>query len=539
MADSFVYKNGALLYTVGEHHMRVLILRDNVAEETAINTYQLMRAAIRESEASWDYRITPVYYADGIASCVLQHPQTDALRYWLICWDVKDQVVLGSYPLDTIAGIFVRNDSRFLYYGVRIPSQHAGIAIDGGISNHGGHDSIWEIHGLDLAAKGTTKSALELNIRLPEWVGEDIGRTASFEIFDGWFYGISNEQAFEPERNKWNSFYYAFRFRVGHETAREKLPKALSWRRGADEGPVDDRWYTLQLVRDEQTSDIFVYETRKEWKPGAGYNRRNCYHKIIAFPSPSSKKVVTVDDEGQDPKLWDSEAHSDIRSASTTHIGDSSLEPLTFNHYHTLLRSYSPESACFIDLVNDPPASDPDGQRLRLRVRSKAQILGPRAARERDAPTVSLWPAPPRAERPGQNEVQQGRGADEDDDEDTPFMRHVYRIMNPRLPTGRLRWEADERAIVYSPSGAQGDRPRPLILLSFDSGLRLFGLPKPWDQQQPATSAASENDNEIPFELIQKSSVADLDDKGWSSRVQPYYIVINETLPYGYDLTGR
>jgi hypothetical protein len=109
--------------------------------------------------------------------------------------------------------------------------------------------------------------------------------------------------------------------------------------------------------------------------------------------------------------------------------------------------------------------------------------------------------------------------------------------MNPKLPTGSLCWEADERAIIFSPSGVPGGRSRPLILLSFDPGLRLFGLPKPWGQQQPAASVASEKDNEILLELIQKPSVAD-SDEGWSSWVKPYYMLINEEHPYGYDMTA-
>jgi hypothetical protein len=104
--------------------------------------------------------------------------------------------------------------------------------------------------------------------------------------------------------------------------------------------------------------------------------------------------------------------------------------------------------------------------------------------------------------------------------------------MNPKLPTGRLCWETDERAIIFSPSGVPGGRSRPLILLSFDPGLRLFGLPKPWDQQ-PAASAASEKDNEI----LQKPCAAD-SDEGWSSWVKPYYMLINEEHPYGYDMTA-
>ncbi|EHK41067.1 uncharacterized protein TrAtP1_004473 [Trichoderma atroviride] len=80
-----------------------------------------------------------------------------------------------------------------------------------------------------------------------------------------------------------NSFYDAFRFRLGDHSTIDILPRSALWRRGATDGPIDDRWNHLQLGQDERSGQVSIYETRREWL--CSWSQRSCYGKRLTFPS--------------------------------------------------------------------------------------------------------------------------------------------------------------------------------------------------------------------------------------------------------------
>jgi hypothetical protein len=260
-AIHFAYTNGALCYTTKqatpahEHRLRILLLQDSPVRELNINVLQLIcDAEISDFDESRPYKFRALYHADGIVSCLFEQKKDQSRGRWLIIYNIEKGKILHSKPLRSTANIFVRNNNRYLYYGTKSEP------FDG--------QRRWVLHGFSLESL----EWLPRRIILWDLAGSDIGSTVCFEIFDDHLYGVSSQELTELEDTEWtasghplNSFYYAFRFRLGDHSTIDILPRSALWRRGATDGPIDDRWNHLQLGQDERSGQISIFETRKEW----------------------------------------------------------------------------------------------------------------------------------------------------------------------------------------------------------------------------------------------------------------------------------
>ncbi|KAI1324954.1 hypothetical protein F5Y16DRAFT_411748 [Xylariaceae sp. FL0255] len=121
--------------------------------------------------------------------------------------------------LNSTYRIFVRNDHRYLYIGTYLGE------------------------GTDSLRKWLSYPSLYLS----HVVGCDIGFAVYFEIYDGWFYGLSNRTLDEIDDLDWMSYYYF-------------IKKADSWRRQYTKGFIDDRWGLLKLEKDEGTGELIIVE---------------------------------------------------------------------------------------------------------------------------------------------------------------------------------------------------------------------------------------------------------------------------------------
>ncbi|KAH8746543.1 hypothetical protein F5883DRAFT_373993, partial [Diaporthe sp. PMI_573] len=82
------------------------------------------------------------------------------------------------------------------------------------------------------------------------------------------------------------SHYHCFRFPVAAPKPKttERSVKDKMWRRQHAEGPIDDRWSFIRLLRDErEPTQLQVLESRKEWLAGSP-GRRNYYTTRLVFP---------------------------------------------------------------------------------------------------------------------------------------------------------------------------------------------------------------------------------------------------------------
>ncbi|KAM0246479.1 hypothetical protein ACHAQJ_010196 [Trichoderma viride] len=468
-AVHFTYTNGAVCYTtkqtspIHQHRLRILRLQGSPVQEINIDVLQLIKTSdISDFEENRPYQLKPLYYADNIVSCLYEQRKSPSCGRWLIIYSLEKKKVLNSHPLRSTANIFVRNNSDFLYYGTKSEP------FDG--------QRRWVLYGFSFEVS----EWLPRSVILWDLAGSDIGSTICFEIFGDYLYGVSSQELAELEDTEWstsgpplNSFYYAFQFRLGDHSTIQILPRSASWRRGATDGPIDDRWNQLQLGQDEKSGQVSIFETRKEWL--CSWSRRTCYGKQLFYPSGSHSTGSQTDDrcyEGSDGLT-----HCEASLEDTIHRGDNGFSSSTFDLRNSPVRSYSPSCQAFVDIVSSSTASSPTAKRLRLRVRrqlypvSESDRLSSSpngldaAANDLEEEGVRLWPADQGDEQP-----------------DGPLSHYIDGLLNPQAYFDEIDWSMDERVLVYSPKVlTQLDEPRSIVLISFDPALHFQGLCR-WDK---------------------------------------------------------
>lgn len=502
-AVHFTYTNGALCYTTKqaspahEHRLRILLLRGPAVQELKINVLQLIcEAEISDFDESRPYQFKPLYHAEGIVSCLFEQRKSHSRGRWLIIYSIEKGKILQSKLLRSTANIFVRNNNQYLYYGTKSEP------FDG--------QRRWVLHGLSLESF----EWLPRRIILWDLAGSEIGSTVCFEIFDDHLYGVSSQELTELEDTEWtasghplNSFYYAFRFRLGDHSTIDILPRSALWRRGATDGPIDDRWNHLQLGRDERSGQVSIYETRKEWL--CSWSRRSCYGTQLRFSSKPHFGGSTTYDQCYEG--WDDAVHHAASPEGTIHRGDNGFSSLTFDLSNSPVRSYNPSCQAFVDIVSTPTSSSPATKRLRLRVRRQ---LGPISKSDRspspndtndpdntlDDDEVSLWPADQGDKLP-------------DGSPDAPLDRYIDGLLNPQVYFDEVDWAMDERVLVYSPKTLhQIDEPRSIILISFDPALHFEGLGC-WDEDlmSPRLVGNRPGKSDIPSECTKNTAMMNLE----------------------------
>ena len=319
-----------------------------------------------------------------------------------------------------------------------------------------------------------------------------------------------------------DSFYRIFRIKLGDSSpsSREDLPKRFSWRRPWGAGCVDVRYSDLKLIKDEETGDLLIYEARKEWT-SRGHTERNCYRKAISVNdfSTADNRFPMFAFEDPTYEIPGPEVYREILRGKNTHTGDNGLELGQGDPGRLYAHTYHAATRTFVDIIGTPSASDPDQERLRLRVRPKAQYTDANPTKGNlrgESPTESaqlrFWPPEP---TPGRSD---------------PTLDLIHSLMNPQKgPVEKVRWAADERFFVFSPVGKERRQPSALILISFDPSLRLHGLRKVDGTPERPVPQFLED---MPLNLHP-------DDDHWASNVQPFHLVIKspEGQRYGFDFT--
>lgn len=452
--------------------------------ETVVDLRSLLQEAFGETRHRKRYRLHLLHYAEGLLTCLY----TRARENWLLVFDVHERELLSVSPnLESTHKIFVRNDTNFLYYGTQ---------------SEFGEDGYrrWVL--------------MSYNIRRDEWpdhkvhlmdmVGSDIGQSICFEIIDGHFYGLSNQTSFEVDEVDWTSFYHCFCFPVGNASAKEtrRSIRHKMWRRQHAEGPIDDRWSFIRLIKNEQTGNLQILESRKEWLHGRSSSQRTYYTtdlelgpkmgntyapEAIAGPSTFNSNIShgsTVNDPPDSARLaaaprerssWTPPTGLTTRSRDpyNTHIGDDASTALLFTFSKCPVRSYHGASQTFLDLVDDPFATTPQ-----LKLRAGARHAVPASALSSDSPALNE--ALPHAERT--KHLYRDSGANEivfwppsPEGPDAGALHLLKGITNPPSHMGNVHGTWDERSFVYS-TGSNADGVQAVVFLGFDPAIKLRGV---------------------------------------------------------------
>ncbi|KPM42022.1 hypothetical protein AK830_g4518 [Neonectria ditissima] len=466
MAETFIYTNGVLCYTVDRENLHVLDVHRSATEELVVKVPWMLRPVIPGFQRSDLYSFRPLYCSDGILSCLYSHRDCDgATTSWLVILRTKDVKLLALRRLHSTQKLFVRNNSAYLVYGTK---------------SHPGFDGFkrWVLQRLDLRSVKWAASDLVLW----NFAGSKLGQNICFEIFDDRFYCLSNKNKLQPEHGKWNSYYHVVRFPLSEATREscESPPMRNLWRRHAAEGPVDQRWDSLQLARDNGSGKLFIVESRREWLPTNAQSQRSCYRKEVRFGQEDCGQArhplsdilrdtlpiqePSSDDEAQGPNAWDSETHVETRPPENVHVGDNGAAGTMFTIGECFVRFYNASCDAFVDLVNE-------SQRLRLRVRPK---VDGDATKPETHHGVTFWP-PDQTSPPN------------------PRLAQLHDILYPQIPLGEVEWAMDDRSLVYAPGHAAQGRPRPLVLMSFDAAIRLPAFPKLRLERADVTSPPDES----------------------------------------------
>lgn len=515
VAESWLYVNGVLCY-IQERTLRVLNLHQSATQEVVIDVRALLDEAVAEPQGGRKYKFQLLYYAHGIVSCLFTRYRPDA-DSWLVIFNVHQRrIVTKPQPLESSYKIFVRNNEEYLYYGT-----HSEFGEDG--------FRRWVLCGYDIKAD----KWFDHKVHLVDMVGSDIGQSISFEIIDGYFYGLSNQTSFEIDEVDWTSYYHCLKFPVGQPQPKntERSDKKKMWRRQHAEGPIDDRWSFIRLLKNEKDGRLQILESRKEWLDRRSSGQRTYYTTDLHFRTEpkggddgseggSSSNNSNNDDEEDDninghdagmrgtilnPSVGDTippphvhenwymptkeETSPRLRDPYNTHPGDDASTALLFTLSKCFIRSYHAPSQTFVDLVDNPFPHDPDSPRLQLRAGSRD--LRPDSEIPRHSPAFDLHLA--HAERirhlykeDGANKILFWPPACDEADEvraDPGALDQLNRVVNPPSHVGNVKGAWDDRSFVYS-TGNNPDGVQALVFISFDPGMKLQGLRRWGDHEQ-------------------------------------------------------
>ncbi|KAL8318584.1 hypothetical protein RB597_005733 [Gaeumannomyces tritici] len=450
-AESFLYSDGVLCY-LSESFLRVLDLHNSVPWETVISVSELLDKSLPSiPKEGQDFDFSLVHYSHGFFTCRYSHNQSSP--GWIIIVNLAKGRVF-SHILESAHKLIVRNNDEFLYYGTH---------TDTSDTDH----RCWEVRGCNLQEE----TWFEHKLRLTDIVGSEVGTNICFEIIDGHFYCVANQAIFEREEIAWTSYYTYLRFPVNRPKPRnaETVEPEDIWRRFHAEGPIDERWTFLRLVKNETTGALTIVEGRKEWIKSSSKNRRTYYSSELRFSGEGERASSTDSLAG-----FSSATESHTRSPYEVHPGDDAASPWTFTINNSLMLSYHPSCQTYLDLVNDPLPTGRYQNRFRLRAGSRRFRLESEIeeleASSADLPNnplypekeihrlykasdITLWP-------PDHWEQEHGAAA----------LQELYNVFSP--PGQRVSATWDERSVCYAAG-------QTIVFVSFDPSIRLQGI-KPW-----------------------------------------------------------
>lgn len=514
--DAYLYYKGVLCYTLDEK-LRILNLHDSASHEVVISIPEMLINANPEIGVQSRGLFQVLYCSNNIISCLYKTSGLEA-NSWLIAFSIESGEILLLRELQSTERIFVRHDGAYLYYGTH--SEY-------GSNNH----KEWVIYGYTFIQR----KWFDQNIHLTDLVGSEIGSTICFEFHDGYFYALSNQTLFDVEEIDWTSFYHCVRFPLASpcKDLIEKADNQDMWRRQHEEGPIDDRWTSLRLDKDESTGELRIIETRKEWYRGASTSQRTYYTTPIVFlqnfnhkddnigysastsfsldatasssyvqrgPSSSSNTQLSAFEGNNNHDDRDLSEYPDdpilrllrkednpqymparMRLPEFTHPGYDGSSNLTFTLAKTRLRYYDTSSSTFLDIVDEPLPTDWQTKQ-RLRIRAGSRKIGPPLLYPSDHPEkAGLLRSPPSDTGDALNQMYRNSDVTywppaQDPKVENEALDQLYRLLNPPTHLGNAEGTADERSIVYATGGY--DSPQAIIFVSFDPAIKLAGCKK-------------------------------------------------------------
>ncbi|KAF1927557.1 uncharacterized protein M421DRAFT_101539 [Didymella exigua CBS 183.55] len=181
--------------------------------------------------------------------------------------------VVSIGPAADSCRLFVRHTSKYMYFGL-----HNTLGRDG--------HRKWVIKGCSLDPDEPDNDIwMNPPLLIEDFHGNDVGSTVAFEIHDGYFYAVSNQGTYEVEEVDWTSFYHCVRFPLDNNAKEAVQRDTRVYRRQHAEGAIHDSWTDLTLQHDEETNELYIVESRREWLGATSKQARTFYTSKIQFPT--------------------------------------------------------------------------------------------------------------------------------------------------------------------------------------------------------------------------------------------------------------
>ena len=479
----FVYREGVLCYLNGR-----LIRVVNIHEARSLELVFTLPPKLYET---MDCRIKLMSYQDNIL-VIMCIPLSSDPKSIIVAVNTQDREIPDvdrvrlSVRVPRSSTYFVRQNKEHLIYGYY---------SDINVGWHGHRE--WQFWHFELNG---SREGQKLQ-KLTSHPGMDIGTTVVFELFDNYFYVLSNQSSVDTEEPDPTSFYHVNRYQLKGGILQNPIQ---IWRRQQREGPIHDSWTEFALQRDECSRNLFITETRREWQDGHSDQKRTFYSEPLVFTSTTetsaepaiinptigatSESLVDRDTSGRwtpppDPivlaKLDLSTGKPPVRRRIPRQYHPEyagSQPPLTFRNFRlaqTKYRTYNCNCMAFLDIVLDDqlsstvPGSQPQ-LRLRLQSRTQASPLDENGLLRK--PEIDLQIGNILL---GSEEVFADRGTKMWPSLNAPTC--LTRLLNPEPGLSYLAAQADERSVVYSTGSSLG-KDRPIILINFDPAIQFPGL---------------------------------------------------------------
>ncbi|KAI1283928.1 hypothetical protein F5Y07DRAFT_94154 [Xylaria sp. FL0933] len=470
-ADSYWLFNGKLCYIIEDRPqrwLRILDIHRSTSQELVVNIPILISQAIPRAANCRKYKFKVLYQAAGIVSCLFSFALGDT-ENWLLIIRPESGQILETFPLDSTARLFVRNNDKFLYFGT-----HSEEGVDG--------SKKWVIKGYDLTGNSWLPQPRMFMANL---AGYDMGSTVCFEIFGDYFYGLSNQTLFEANDPNWESHYYCFRFPLNKPVFSnlEVMRDEDSWRRKHSEGPIDDRWGFLCLEKDEASGNLVILECRKEWLNGQSVSQRTYYTTEVVFGED------TV--QGDRPRLRADTTRRGVgdhlqpedpipsRRPEYVHAGDVSSIASLLVRSKTYFCGYIRCCHTFIDLIDDPHMDNSVIQRLRLRTGYRRLKPGSQLMLKEPALGASRALSEPPM-RPAMEPYEANKiyiwPPERESPEPDPSLDRVQQLLDVEGYQGCVTATGDERSIVYATGNGSKGSVKAIVFMSFDPAAKFEGM---------------------------------------------------------------
>jgi hypothetical protein len=374
-STSFVYNQGVLCFLQDER-ISIIDVHGRTEDRFQCNLFDLFAGfAVVPDTTS----LSLLHVSDGILS--LSFKEENDSQHWLLAASIdlpkKQARREFGITLDATNRLFVRNDSKYLYFGTHTwesAQGHTEWAIQA-VSLRKGHPFPKNLQSQRSHATPYQSITMMLN----DFPGSDIGSTVDFIIHDGYFYAVTNFSSYTVIEVDWTSFFQMIRFKVDEPSPSKFQFNRSLYRRQHREGVVLDGWLSLSLQVDQATNELKIVEGRNEF-PDNKEPKRTFYISTVDF----SEKSLNCDDTWipvgdmlvphatresryapeQARRSW--QVHPEKENKMTP-----ASDRRSFILAHTRFKSYNSDTNTFVEIVEDfgccRKSGSPSRSCLRLR----------------------------------------------------------------------------------------------------------------------------------------------------------------------------